>query len=419
MPPDMRERVKKNADFAAEKLSKPTVGTKTIGLCMIVKNESPVILRCLQSVRPLVDYMLIEDTGSTDGTQEIIRKYLKQENLPGEVFDEPWQDFAHNRSLALARLREKRDVDYALIMDADDVLVFDAGFDPKSFKENLFQDLYHVRIQQGPAWYSRAQICSNRREFRYRGVLHEFIEGAEVGWSSGTATGLHIRIGLEGARSQDPNKYRKDAQVLERALQTEQDSFLRARYMFYLAQSYRDAGEREKALENYLKHAELGYWIDEVFISLYCAAQLKEAIGRPFEDVLATYLRAADTAPGRAETLHAASRLCREKGKFADGHEYARRGLAIAPPGSGLFVEKWIYEYGLLDELAVNAYWTERYQDCLEACTRLLSEGKFPENMRERISKNADFARDKLASRVQAAPEVRNECSAIGSVADG
>jgi glycosyltransferase involved in cell wall biosynthesis len=62
---------------------------KTIGLCMIVKNEAGVILRCLESARSLVDYALVEDTGSSDGTQEIIRDYLRRENLPGEVFDAP------------------------------------------------------------------------------------------------------------------------------------------------------------------------------------------------------------------------------------------------------------------------------------------------------------------------------------------
>ena len=49
---------------------------RTIGLCMIVKNEAHVILRCLDSVRPLVDYVLIEDTGSTDGTQQIVMDWL-------------------------------------------------------------------------------------------------------------------------------------------------------------------------------------------------------------------------------------------------------------------------------------------------------------------------------------------------------
>ena len=183
---------------------------KTIGLCMIVKNESHVILRCLESVRPLVDYVLIEDTGSTDGTQAIIREWLDRVGLPGEVYDEPWQDFAYNRSHALARLRENKGVDYAFMIDADDQLVVEAGFDAAAFKQSLSQDLYKVPLRQGLVHYQVNQICSNKVEFRYRGVLHEFIEGPE-GFSSGTAAGFYILSGREGARSQDPDKYRKDA----------------------------------------------------------------------------------------------------------------------------------------------------------------------------------------------------------------
>ena len=122
-------------------------------------------------------------------------------------------------------------------------------------------------------------------------------------------------------------------------------------------------------------------------------------MGRPFDEVIAIYLRASDAVTSRAEALHAASRLCRENKKFADGFKYARRGLKIPLPADGLFVESWIYDYGLLDEFAVNAYWTERYQDCLEACQRLLREGKMPADMYDRVKKNADFARTKLASR--------------------
>ena len=60
--------------------------------------------------------------------------------------------------------------------------------------------------------------------------------------------------------------------ILEKALRTEQDPFLRSRYTFYLARSYRDAGDKEKALESYLKRAKFGYWDEEVFDSLYGAA---------------------------------------------------------------------------------------------------------------------------------------------------
>ena len=77
---------------------------KSVALSMIVKDESQVILRCLRSVRPLIDYMLIVDTGSTDGTQQIIQNYLQDERLDGEVIDAPWRDFAYNRTMALALL---------------------------------------------------------------------------------------------------------------------------------------------------------------------------------------------------------------------------------------------------------------------------------------------------------------------------
>jgi hypothetical protein len=69
-------------------------------------------------------------------------------------------------------------------------------------------------------------------------------------------------------------------------------------------------------------------------------------------------------------------------------------------PIDGLFVVSWIYDYGLLDEFAVNAYWIERYPDCLDACERLLRESKMPQDMHDRVKKNAKFAADKISPQV-------------------
>jgi glycosyltransferase involved in cell wall biosynthesis/predicted O-methyltransferase YrrM len=375
--------------------SPPKPAGKSVGLCMIVKNESKVILRCLESVRPIVDYVLIEDTGSTDGTQAIIREWLDQVGLPGEVYDEPWRDFAYNRSHALAQLRGNKRVDYALVLDADDYIVFEPNFDVAAFKNSLSSDIYDAEERNGPIRYRRGHICSNRHAFRYRGVLHEFMDPPPDAITRGDATGFYIVSTREGARSQNPNKYRKDAEILKKALETEQDPSLRSRYTFYLARSY-EHEEKEQALEYFLKRVELGGWADEVFLSHYSAAHIQKALGQPVEEVIATYLRASDAAPSRAEALHAASQLCRENRKFAQGYEYARRGLAIPQPNDGLFVVAWIYDYGLLDEFAVNAYWDERYQDCLDACQRLLGEGKMPLEMHDRVKKNAEFAAEKI-----------------------
>src|SRR5215469_7757007 len=97
---------------------------QTLCLNMIVKDEAPVIARCLASVRPIIDYWVIVDTGSTDGTQDAIRTAMA--DLPGELEERPWRDYAHNRSEALELAQSYGD--YVLIMDADDVLEFEPHF---------------------------------------------------------------------------------------------------------------------------------------------------------------------------------------------------------------------------------------------------------------------------------------------------
>ncbi|WP_338400139.1 glycosyltransferase [Streptomyces graminilatus] len=94
------------------------VKKQTLCLCMIVKNEAQVIERCLSSVRHLIDHWVISDTGSTDGTQELIRKTL--DGIPGELHEEPWVDFGHNRTANIQRARGK--ADYLLTLDADHVM---------------------------------------------------------------------------------------------------------------------------------------------------------------------------------------------------------------------------------------------------------------------------------------------------------
>src|SRR5262249_29761552 len=134
--------------------------------------------------------------------------------------------------------------------------------------------------------------------------------------------GVRIRVSEEGARRRiaASERYRRDAATLEKALVTETDPFLISRYTFYLAQSYRDCGEREKALTNYLARAEFGFWDQEVFASLYQAAKLKADLDVDAEDVLATYSRARDVRKDRAEALHGAARFCRVKGRFEQGY---------------------------------------------------------------------------------------------------
>ncbi len=105
----------------------------TICLNMIVKNEKHVIRRCLEAVKGVVDYWVIVDTGSTDGTQEIIRECMK--GLRGQLYERPWRDFAFNRNEALDLAAGKGD--YLLLVDADEVMHITSGFRKSSLRKTI------------------------------------------------------------------------------------------------------------------------------------------------------------------------------------------------------------------------------------------------------------------------------------------
>lgn len=173
---------------------------------------------------------------------------------------------------------------------------------------------------------------------------------------------------------------------------------MRARYTFYLGQSFPDCGRDGPAIYAYLRRAELGHWDEEVFESLLNAGLLMARQGAPTEAALALFERATATVPGRVEALDAAARVCRERGAHALGLAAAERGLGLPRPDSGLFLRPWVYETGLLDEYAVNAYWTGRDADCLVACAILLARPDLEADMRRRVVANRDFALRRLGA---------------------
>ena len=155
------------------------VAGQTICLNMIVKNEAAVIRRCLDSVRPIIDYWVIVDTGSTDGTQDIIREHLR--DLPGELHERPWRDFAHNRSEALELARGKGD--YTLIIDADDTLEIAPGTALPDAERQLLhdrdRDTAH-RVSAHAIGAQRAAVALRRRAARISHLRRGRLGGAAL-----------------------------------------------------------------------------------------------------------------------------------------------------------------------------------------------------------------------------------------------
>ena len=113
-------------DILISSLGQKRLKDKSSSIClnMIVKDEFSVIERCLNSIKPLIDYWVIVDTGSTDGISEKIKECL--EEIPGELYERKWINFEVNRNEALALARGKGD--YILLIDADDFIVPDSSF---------------------------------------------------------------------------------------------------------------------------------------------------------------------------------------------------------------------------------------------------------------------------------------------------
>jgi glycosyltransferase involved in cell wall biosynthesis len=368
--------------------------TKTITLCMIVKDEARVIERCLASVLPIIDYWVIVDTGSTDGTQEKIRKFFENVGIPGELHERPWKDFGHNRSEALELARDKGD--YAYMIDADEVLVFEPGFDPEQFKAGLTADLYNIFASYGGTKYHRPQMTSNKKRFYYRGILHEYVDCHDEIQTRDFARGFINTPIQDGNRSSQPMKYERDAERFEEALKGEVDPKDFHRYHFYLAQSYRDSQQWEKALAAYIKRAELGGWNEEVFYSLYQAGRIMEVLNKNIDDIIKMYFNAYQSCPYRAESLWAAARLCRLNIRFDQAYTFSKQAMKCRCPEGSLFIAAPVYEWMLLDEFAIAAYWTGHFKESYQASKALLQQNKFPPDQKERMEANLKFAAEEL-----------------------
>lgn len=357
---------------------------------MIVKNESSVIERCLTSMLPVIDYWVIVDTGSTDKTQEIIKNFMKEKGVKGELHERPWVNFGHNRNEALDLARDK--AEYVFFIDADEYLEYEPNFK----LPELDKDSYYVTISHSGSLYQRLLLINMKYDWKWIGVLHEYI-GSTQAKTVGTLENVKDIYTTEGARSKDPEKYLKDAAILEKGLIDEPHN---ERYVFYLAQSYGDAGQYEKSLEWYEKRIAIGGWDQEVYWSMFKSAQMKENLQRPYEEVIEAYNRAFQFRKSRFEPLYHIAYLAREKKKdFYAGYMAAKVACSLPKTEDLLFVQQWMKDYGIELELSICAYWLGKYEECKEVSENLLKRD-LPQSVKECVTRNLEFANGKIIEQI-------------------
>jgi hypothetical protein len=337
---------------------------------MIVKNEEHVIKETLANILSYIplSYYVISDTGSTDNTVKVIKDFFDSKKIKGEIYNDEWKNFGYNRTLALKYAYKKSK--YILIFDADDKIV--GKF---SMLKNLTLDAYHFKFGTGVT-YKRLLLVNNQLKWEFIGLLHEYIMCIDNrNFTTGFIDGdYYVDSGKSGNRSKDPQKYYKDALLLEKGYEEaeKENSHLKIRYAFYCAQSYRDCGMKEKSIEWYKKRVDLKDWDQEVYFSYFMIGRQYNELG---EDEKAFYYwsLAIEADKERYEAIYEIITYLRKKNLLSLAYQY----YLMIPSfkinlNDKLFVHYDVYEYLLDYEMIFIFFYNKKFKEGVENIKKLL-----------------------------------------------
>jgi len=211
-----------------EKRRQDRNGTPTLSLCMIVKNEEEFLPQCLESVKDVVDEMVIVDTGSTDRTVEIAESY------GARIYHHAWQNsFSEARNYGL----EFATCDWILQLDGDEELVredipllWDAlrSAHPRKDVNALFVAIYNdlSGAQQSKHYFQRIY---RRGKARYEGIVHNQL----VYEGDPAPTEIRIRhYGYALGKEEMAKKHRRTGDLLRKQLEENpQNTFAQMNYV--------------------------------------------------------------------------------------------------------------------------------------------------------------------------------------------
>lgn len=386
----------------APNLQSEALTPSTISLSIIVKNEAKVIERMLSTVWSILDYYVVIDTGSTDGTQDIIRKFFDEKGIPGEVIDHPWKNFEDARNTALNAVKGK--ADFGFWIDADEQLLIDPKFNVDRFKLNLSQfDGANLKVLYGGQNYYRMQFFSTKASWRWYGPVHEVLVSDDH-QRVGEAEGLVALVTPDGnswTSETQTQKYEGHAKILLDYV--ENDPNKDPRWVFYLAQSYRDANteeNRKKSLEWYEKRATManGFW-EEMYFSALMAASLKGQLQYPIDDVLESYRKCGKLNTHRIEHLLPLVLHYHSIKEFDIAYMYSSHAMKAAGklpmPQSSLFIDNSVYMWKIFDLHTLSCWYSGRRDEAKVTFTKLWKQvqkgGIVPDHEIQRITDNKKY----------------------------
>lgn len=365
-----------------------------LALNFICKDESHVIGKMLESCKTITDLIVVNDTGSTDGTQDIIRKFGEDNNIPTYVFERPFDDFEKSRNHAIQKLKDvvaelgwDADKVHGYWFDCDETLIIDSNFN----KNQFVNDLYMINTYIGQMKYTRNTFFKVSKAFRWYGPVHEFIICDDKNITSGLATGIKVDVKMTGNSWQGDIavKYKSHAFVLEKYIDANRQD---PRWIFYTAQSYHDSAstdnreENEERLRRALKYykertsRQDGY-AEEIYYSQYRIGTIMRVLEEPWHLTHQELLKAYSMDPLRGESVKVIIDYYMQIGEWHLAYVYtkfARENFHNKNPYPTrlLFVDEALYVWKFAEAHAAACFYTGRMDEAKDNYREIVSLSK-------------------------------------------
>lgn len=337
----------------------------TLCLSMIVKNEEKLIRKCLESVKPYIDYWIIGiDVDSTDATEEIIHEVLH--DIPGELHHDEWKGFGYNRTICIRRAASK--ADYVLRCDADFIL----EVEDEEFKSKLVGDSYLVDINGD---YLLDVLHKSDLNWYYKGRTHECADSDSINADVICLEGIRYTTTYDGWNR--AIKWERDLELLKLDLE---DNPLDSRTNFYLGQTYDETGNYELAVEHFKTCAQYTHSPEEGYVALIRIARITQSS--------ADYFQAIDYRPQRHEAYVELSKKYIEEHRYLMGYIISKIGIEIGRCEDTLFYQ-WDKENWILYDINSFSCWHVGKKEEGKNHLKYLLEGDIvPLSERERLENN-------------------------------
>lgn len=220
-----------------------------IAMISMFRNEADNIGSMLESVAPYIDYWVLQDNGSTDGTADVVREFFNKHPIPGHLYQvaEGWKGFGWNRDHLIKTCQSlPHGCDWILKMDCDETLVVEPDFD-WSVLDDITVHAWNVPVISGQIIYTRCWLYNARLPWAFdHDPCHETVrcDLPDIGhnYQSRTLSDKIHHVGsFKGQSWTVPTKFVTDALILEEKMIREGTMLTDEYHFWYIGKSYFDA----------------------------------------------------------------------------------------------------------------------------------------------------------------------------------